>query len=89
VRLSLTADTVLTQDRNVTQQQNPAPQAAMAVCRDVKARFARVVSNLEPIAMSSDPVFADPREVMLETVLAIHELEACIPILRKVYWPVP
>lgn len=57
-----------------------------AMTRDVRNR-ARVLANLEVIAQSTDPVFADPRQIMLELVLANHELEAAISIMRRAWWP--
>lgn len=71
----------------MAQQTTLGPQAAMTVCRDVKTRLERVTVNLQPIHASSDPVFADPRDVMLEITLAIHELEAAQSRLRAGYWP--
>ena len=43
---------------------------------DVRNRYAKVLGNLEVIAQSTDPIFADPRQIMLELVLANHEIEA-------------
>jgi hypothetical protein len=47
-----------------------------AITRDVRNRCARVLGNLELIAQSSDPIFPDPRQIMLEVVLANHEIES-------------
>ena len=58
-----------------------------AMTRDVRTRCARVLGNLELIAQSSDPIFPDPRQIMLELVLANHEIEAAISIMRRAWWP--
>jgi hypothetical protein len=52
-----------------------------AMTRDVRNRCARVLGNLETVAQSTDPIFPDPRQVMLELVIANHELEAAISIM--------
>jgi hypothetical protein len=52
-----------------------------AMTRDVRNRCARVLGNLELIA------FPDPRQIMLEVVLANHEIEAVISIMRRAWWP--
>jgi hypothetical protein len=49
--------------------------------RDVRNRCARVLGNLGTVAQSTDPIFPDPRQVMLELVIANHELEAAISIM--------
>jgi len=46
-----------------------------AVTRDVKARVRRVIGELEAIGRQQDPIFASPRDVFLELVVSIHELE--------------
>jgi hypothetical protein len=55
--------------------------------RDVRNRCARVLGNLETVAQSTDPIFPDPRQAMLELVIANHELEAAISIMRRAWWP--
>ena len=35
------------------------------------------------------PIFASPRDVFLELVLSIHELEAVAAKMRKAWWPPP
>jgi hypothetical protein len=52
-----------------------------AMTRDVRNRCARVLGNLATVAQSTDPIFPDPRQVMLELVIANHELEAAISIM--------
>jgi hypothetical protein len=42
----------------------------------------RASGNIEAIAQSQDPIFQDPRQVMLELVLARHEIEAAISIMK-------
>jgi hypothetical protein len=64
-----------------------APVDLQAITRDIKARCARASGNLEFIAQQSDPIFADPRQVMLELVLAKHELEAAIARIKTGWWP--
>jgi hypothetical protein len=61
--------------------------ALQAITRDVKARIARVIGNLEAITQQADPIFGDPRQVMLELVLAEHEIEAAQSVMRKGWWP--
>jgi len=63
------------------------PVDLAAATRDVQLRCARASANLDMIAQVKDPIFPDPRQVMLELVLAIHELEAATSILRKAWWP--
>jgi hypothetical protein len=43
----------------------------------------------ESIAQQQDPIFASPRDVFLELVLSIHELEAAAAKMRKAWWPPP
>jgi hypothetical protein len=59
------------------------PVDLQAVTRDVRARCARAGGSLEQIAQQKDPIFADPRQVMLELVLIEHEVEAVISAMRK------
>ena len=65
------------------------PVDLQAVTRDVKARVRRVVGELEAIEQQQDPIFASPRDVFLELVLSIHELEAAAAKMRKAWWPPP
>jgi hypothetical protein len=65
------------------------PVDLQAVTRDVKARVRRVVGDLEAIEQQQDPIFASPRDVFLELVLSIHELEAAAAKMRKAWWPPP
>jgi hypothetical protein len=58
-----------------------------AMTRDVRNRCARCVGNLELIAQSTDPIFPDSRQIMLELVPANHEIEAAISIMRRAWWP--
>jgi hypothetical protein len=39
------------------------------------------------IAQNQEPIFQDPRQVMLELVLARHEIEAAISIMKRGWWP--
>jgi hypothetical protein len=71
----------------MTRPPTRTPFDLAAVTRDVKARCARAGGNLEQIARLSDPIFGDPRQVMLELILANHEVEAAISIVKKVWWP--
>jgi hypothetical protein len=64
-----------------------APTDLQALTRDIKNRCARASGNIELIAQDRDPIFADPRQVMLELVLARHEIEAAISIMKKGWWP--
>jgi hypothetical protein len=65
------------------------PVDLQAVTRDVKARVRRVIGELEAIEQQQDPIFASPRDVFLELVLSIHELEAAAAKMRKAWWPQP
>jgi hypothetical protein len=58
-----------------------------AMTRDVRNRCARASGNLEMIATNKDPIFTDPRQVMLELILAQHEIEAAAMIMKKAWWP--
>ena len=42
-----------------------------------------VIGDLEAIEQQQDPIFASPRDVFLELVLSIHELEAMQPRCAK------
>jgi hypothetical protein len=64
------------------------PVDLQATTRDIKNRCARASGNLEAVAQQKDPIFADPRQVMLELVLARHEVEAAISIMKRAWWPV-
>jgi hypothetical protein len=59
------------------------------VTRDVKARVRRAIGELQAIEQQQDPIFASPRDVFLELVLSIHELEAAAAKMRKAWWPPP
>jgi hypothetical protein len=63
------------------------PTDLQAITRDIRNRCARAAGNLEMITHVSDPIFPDPRAVMLELVLANHEVEAAISIMKRAYWP--
>jgi hypothetical protein len=63
------------------------PIDLQAATRDIKQRISRVIGNLEPIAQTHDPIFVSPRDVMLELVIAQHELEATISAMRRAWWP--
>ena len=66
-----------------------SPCACRSPNRDVKARVRRVIGDLEAIEQQQDPIFALPRDVFLELVLSIHELEAAAAKMRKAWWPPP
>jgi hypothetical protein len=63
------------------------PIDLQAVTRDIKHRCARIVANLETVAQNTDPIFQDPRQIMLELVLAEHEIEAAMSAMKKAWWP--
>jgi len=65
------------------------PVDLQQVTRDIRNRCARIIGNLETIAQSTDPIFPDPRQIMLELVLSEHEIEAAISAVRKAWWPSP
>jgi hypothetical protein len=65
------------------------PVDLQAVTRATKARVRRVIGNLEAIEQQQDPIFASLRDVFLELVLSIHELEAAAAKMRKAWWPPP
>jgi hypothetical protein len=55
---------------------------------DIKNHCARASGNLEQVAQTKEPVLPDPRQIMLELVLARHEVEAAISIMKRAWWPV-
>jgi hypothetical protein len=63
------------------------PVDLAALTRDIKNRCARAGGNIEIIARTQDPIFHDPRQIMLELVLARHEIEAAIAIMKRGWWP--
>jgi hypothetical protein len=63
------------------------PVDLQAATRDIRNRCARAAGNLNLIANSTEPILADPRQIILELILAQHEVEACITIMRKAWWP--
>jgi hypothetical protein len=64
-----------------------SPVDLAANTRDIKNRCARASGNIESIAQIRDPIFTDPRQVMLELVLARHEIEAAISVMKRGWWP--
>ena len=65
-----------------------APIDLQATTRDIRNRCARASGNLEQIAQTKEPIFPDPRQIMIELVLAQHEVEAAISIMKRAWWPV-
>ena len=55
---------------------------AAAASDEVRRRVARVVHSLEETTMGHG-ILEDPRRVYLEIVLAIHELEAALLVMRR------
>jgi hypothetical protein len=53
----------------------------------VKARCAHVIGGLEDIAQQGDPIFSDPKSVMLELVLAEYEIYIAIGDMHAAWWP--
>lgn len=51
------------------------PVDLQAVTKDVKARVRCVIGELEAIEQQQDPIFASPRDMFLELVIAQRELE--------------
>jgi hypothetical protein len=39
------------------------------------------------VAQNTDPIFQDPRQIMLELVLAEHEIEAAMAAMKRAWWP--
>jgi hypothetical protein len=66
---------------------NRSPVDLQATTLEIKNRCARVCGHLEAIAQSPDPIFADPRQIMLELVLAEHEIETMQSLARRGWWP--
>jgi hypothetical protein len=62
------------------------PLDLAATTSDIKARVRRVIGELEGIEQQQDPIFASPRDVLLDLVLATHELEAAVMKMRKAWW---
>jgi hypothetical protein len=65
------------------------PVDLQAVTRDIRFRCSRAAADLDQIAQQQDPIFTDPRQVMLELVLVEHQVEAAIHAMRKAFWPMP
>ena len=65
------------------------PVDLQAVTKDVKAHVRRVIGELEAIEQQRDPIFTSPRDVFLELVLSIHELEAAAAKIHRAWWPPP
>jgi hypothetical protein len=63
------------------------PIDLQAATRDIRNRCSRIIGHLEPIAQSSDPILADPRDTMLALVLALHELESTKSLVKRAWWP--
>jgi hypothetical protein len=59
-----------------------APIDLQARTRDIRNRCDRASGNLEQIAQTKEPIFPDPRQIMLALVLAQHEVEAAISIMK-------
>ena len=57
------------------------------VTGDIKMRCARVAMTLDHIAKLPDPIFGDPRGVMLDLILADDELGECVRRCRRAWWP--
>ena len=55
---------------------------AATASAEVRRRVARVARSLEQASKGSGPV-GDPRGVYLEIVLAIHEREAVLLVMRR------
>jgi hypothetical protein len=62
------------------------PVDLQAVTRDIKARVRRVIGELEAIEQQQDPIFASPRDMLLELVIAQRELEIIIEKVRRAWW---
>jgi uncharacterized protein YcbX len=60
------------------------PLDLAATTSDIKARVLRVIGELEGIEQQQDPIFASPRDVLLDLVLATHELEAAGNVLSLI-----
>jgi hypothetical protein len=63
------------------------PVDLQATTRDIKNRCARASGSLEQIAQTKEAIFPDPRQVILELVLARHEVEAAIVAMKRAWWP--
>jgi hypothetical protein len=63
------------------------PTDLNAATADVKARVRRVIGDLEAIEQLKEPVLQDPRRVVLDLVLSVHQLESAIIRMRKAWWP--
>jgi hypothetical protein len=58
-----------------------------AATRSVKALCERVAIAMTAIARQADAEFKDPRNVFIDVVLAIHDLEAAQQKIRRAWWP--
>jgi hypothetical protein len=63
------------------------PVDLQVVTREIKDRVRRVIGELEAVEQQKDPIFASPRHVFLELVIAQRELEIIIEKVRRAWWP--
>ena len=63
------------------------PVDLQVVTREIKDRVRRVIGELEAVEQQKDPIFATPRDVFLELVIAQRELEIIIEKVRRAWWP--
>ena len=63
------------------------PVDLQVVTREIKDRVRRVIGELEAVEQQKDPIFASPRDVFLELVIAQRELEIIIEKVRRAWWP--
>jgi hypothetical protein len=57
------------------------------ITADIRARCERIAIALSAIARGTDTPFADPRSNYIELIVAGHELEAAIAIMRRAWLP--
>jgi hypothetical protein len=67
----------------------PSPRSRGSPSRDPRRPRprGRIIGELEAIEQQTDPVFASPRDVFLDLLLSVHQLEAAISQLSKPFWP--
>ena len=55
--------------------------------RNTKARLEHIRDSIDAILSQREDEFADPRMVILELIMAVHELESAAVMMRRTWYP--